>query len=142
MAVSKQQLKEIGRFHLADPTTLEGTDEWTLWLESILHDDCSIFERDGEWFLIETKQLVDRLNGLRIEIYPKEHSPPHFHVKAPGLDASFAIEDCRLLKGAVDGNVIRKVQYWHRYSKPMLIEAWNSTRPTDCAVGNYHPGEA
>jgi hypothetical protein len=131
------KLKEIGRFHLADPSTLEDLEEWALWLEPILHNDCAIFERNGESFLIETKQLVARLDGLRIEIYPDEHAPPHFHVKSPGLDASFTIDDCRLLKGNPDSHVIRKVQFWHRHAKRELISVWNLTRPTDCVVGKY-----
>jgi hypothetical protein len=80
---------------------------------------------------------VARLDGLRIEIYPDEHAPPHFHVKSPGLDASFTIDDCRLLKGNPDSHVIRKVQFWHRHAKRELISVWNLTRPTDCVVGKY-----
>ena len=33
---------------------------------------------------------------------------------------------------------IKKVKYWHKYAKPMLIESWNSTRPYNCVVGAYN----
>lgn len=137
MSLSKEFLKTTHKFHTVDPTKLEGFDEWALWLEAIFHNPCSIFVRDGESLLIETKQLVERLGGLRIEVYPKEHPPPHFHLKSSEVDASFAIEDCRLLKGSTSEQVIQKVRYWHSYSKPKLIEVWNSTRPTNCTVGKY-----
>ena len=137
MAISKDQLRKAGRFELADPGTLDGLDEWTLWLEAILHGPCSIFFHDGEPILLEGKQLVERLAGLKLEIYPDEHAPPHFHVRASGLNASFAIEDCRLLQGKPSPDVLDKVRYWHRHSKHKLIEAWNATRPTDCQVGPY-----
>lgn len=137
MSISKDDLKAIGRFHLADPSSLKGVDEWALWLEAILHNPCSIFIRGGEPLLIETKQLVEHLAGLKIEVYPDEHPPPHFHLKSPEVDASFAIEDCRLLKGKVTSEALQKIKYWHRHSKPKLIDAWNSTRPTNCTVGKY-----
>jgi hypothetical protein len=137
MSISKDQLKQIGRFELADPETLDGLDEWVLWLEAMLHGPCHIFFRDGGPILLQGKQLVDRLAGLRFEIYPDEHSPPHFHVSAPELNASFAIEDCRLLAGHPRSDVLAKVRYWHKHSKHKLIEIWNATRPTDCQVGPY-----
>lgn len=135
MTISKDELKQAGRFELADPSTLDGLYEWALWLEALLHGPCFIFFRDREPILIEGKQLVERLSGLKLEIYPNEHPPPHFHVRAPGLNASFAIEDCRLLQGKPSSDVLGKVRYWHQHSKHKLIEAWNATRPTDCQVG-------
>jgi hypothetical protein len=96
-------------FHLVDPAELVDLDEWTRWLEAVLHNPCSIFEQDGEYFLLETKQLVTRLNGLRIEIYSNEHPPPHFHVRSPEIDASFAIEDCRQLTGQGSPRSLKKI---------------------------------
>jgi hypothetical protein len=64
------QLRQTPWFHLVDPGKLNTLDEYTEWLEAILHNPCEVFDRDGEVLLIEIKQLVDRLDGLRIEIYP------------------------------------------------------------------------
>jgi len=126
-----------GRFHLVDPGDLETIEHWAMWLEALLHNPCSIYERDGASILLETKQLVERLDGLRIEIYSDEHPPPHFHVKSPEVDASFAIDDCRVINGKVPPSAVKKIEYWHRSSKSKLIEIWNSTRPTSCTVGEY-----
>jgi hypothetical protein len=137
MFLPKEHAKATGRFHLVDPAELDSMEEWAAWLEALLHNPCSIFERDGELLLLENKQLVERLNGLRIEIYPNEHPPPHFHVRSPEVSASFAIEDCRQLDGTISAPAALKVKYWHRLSKQKLIEIWDSTRPTNCVVGPY-----
>ena len=134
MERSKATLKSTRHFHLIDPSELDGLEDLAHWLEAILHNPCGLWEDDGEEFLIEVRQLVDRLNGLKIEIYPDEHPPPHFHVVSPGANASFTIEDCRLLKGKIDPQDQRKVRFWHKHAKATLIECWNSTRPTDCVV--------
>ena len=138
MAISKNDLKTAGRFDLADPSTLDTFDEWALWLEAILHGPVSIFVRDsGEEVLSHGKQLVERLDGLRITIYPNELPPPHFLVEAPDVDASFAIEDCRVVGGKPTQAMVQKIRFWHRRAKPTLIEVWNETRPVDCTVGQY-----
>lgn len=137
MFIPKQQAKEMNRFHLVNPSDLDTFEEWALWLESLLHNPCSIFEQDGELLLLENKQLVKRINGLKIEIFPNEHSPPHFHVSSPDIDATFAIEDCRKLNGTISSSAAKKVEYWHSHSKSMLITIWDATRPTNCTVGRY-----
>ena len=131
------ELKRTPYFHNVDPGLLKTLDDFAAWLEAILHNPCNVWEEDGEEFLIEIKQLVARVNGLKIEIYPNEHPPPHFHVKSPNIDASFNIENCSLLDGSISLSDQKKVRYWHKYSKTLLIETWNSTRPTDCSVGKY-----
>lgn len=127
----------MGRFHLANPNDLDGLQEWTEWLEAMLHGPCSIVELNGESILVESKQCVDKLNGLRIEIYPDEHPPPHFHVKSPEVNASFAIDDCRLLNGTASPSAIKKIKHWHSLATVRLIEVWDSTRPTGCTVGAF-----
>lgn len=137
MEMSKEDLKKSPFFHTANPSDLEGIEDWAAWLEAILHNPCSVWEDDGHEFLIEIRQLVERLDGLKIEIRPKEHPPPHFHVMSPNVDASFAIEDCRLLKGRIDSQSERKIRFWHKHAKSTLIACWDDTRPTNCVVGRY-----
>jgi hypothetical protein len=132
-----EDLKETPWFHNVDPDKLESFDDFTAWLEAILHNPCNVWEEDGESFLIEIRQLVAKVNGLNIEVYSNEHPPPHFHVKSPNVNASFDIESCSLLDGVVDARDKKKIRFWHNYAKPLLIDAWNSTRPTNCTVGAY-----
>ncbi len=74
---------------------------------------------------------------MKVEVYSDEHAPPHFHVKSPTIDASFAINDCKVLRGEVSGASLRTIRYWHQHAKPKLVEVWNSTRPGDCEVGVF-----
>ena len=85
--------------------------------------------------LLEARALVQAFGSLRIVIHPNEHPPPHFHVKTDGIDASFAIEDCSLLKGSIGGRERSLVEYWHRKGRPRLVDVWNKTRPSGCPVG-------
>ena len=135
--MSVEELKKTPWFHNVEPAKLKSFDDFAAWLEAILNNPCNVWEENGEMFLIEIKQLVAKVNGLKIEIYPDEHPPPYFHVKSPNIDASFNIENCNLLKGEIEGRDKKKIEYWHKHAKPLLIEIWNSTRPTNCSVGAY-----
>ena len=89
----------------------------------------------GDGQLLETRVQVAMLNGLRLEIHTREHGPPHFHVTAHDIDATFAIRDCAHLAGTISRRDQRLVEYWHRSARPALIRVWNATRPSDCPAG-------
>ncbi|MBU1570439.1 MAG: DUF4160 domain-containing protein [Proteobacteria bacterium] len=76
---------------------------------------------------------VDRVNGLKIEIRPKEHGHeiPHFHVRGDGVDASFAITTGELLAGSIDARKTRLLRWWYNNSQNKLITMWEQTRPSD-----------
>jgi hypothetical protein len=133
----KELLKGRKYFFEVDPTELESFEEFAEYLESMLSEPCTVWEKDGELILFEIKALVANIRGLRIEIYPKEHAPPHFHVLSANIDASFRIDNCELLNGTISSSDHKKILYWHKYSKQLLIEKWNSMRPTNCPVGFY-----
>jgi hypothetical protein len=82
------------------------------------------------------KYLVDCFSGLRVEVFAREHPPPHFRVRCGGESANYQITDCAQLNGGLrrEYGVIRK---WHVENKEKLIAAWNQRRPSDCPVGNY-----
>ena len=91
--MTKDRLIKSPWFHSVDPEELNGLKEHCLWLEALLHNACSVFNDCGNMVLLENKHLVERVNGVKIEIFSNEHPPPHFHVKSPNIDASFAIEN-------------------------------------------------
>jgi hypothetical protein len=133
-----EDARKHNRYFLVNSAELEGFEEHVKWLESLLYESCSIVENaNGEKSINIDRQLVERVRGLKIEIYPNEHPPPHFHVKSKNINASFRIENCAQLKGQISPKDYEKVKYWHESSKKLLIEIWNSTRPTDCIVGPY-----
>jgi len=101
-------------------------------LEILLSSGFSVWE-DGSLYNI--KQLVARVNGLRIEVFSREHPPPDFHISGGGIDATFSITECLHLEGKVGRREKALVEWWYKRSRPTLIRAWNESRPADCPVG-------
>ena len=131
----KLDVKE--RYYRNPLEELKSIQEFAQYLESLLNDSCSVIEMEGELILLEIKALVDNVRGMKIEIYPKEHPPPHFHVKSSNFQASFRIDDCSIIAGDITAGDYNKILYWHKHAKSKLIEIWNKTRPTNCVVGFY-----
>jgi hypothetical protein len=86
--------------------------------------------------LADRAKLIERFHGLRIEVFSNEHPPPHFRVKCAEDSGNYRISDCEQLNGG-----LRKyhavIREWHSKHKSKLIAAWNSSRPSDCPVGEY-----
>jgi len=78
---------------------------------------------------------IAQVKGLTIEIHHREHPPPHFHVSGSDVDASFAIVSGQFLNGKIGPRHRRLVKWWHQRARMTLIDLWNQTRPSDCAVG-------
>lgn len=85
--------------------------------------------------LYNIRQLVARVNGLKIEVFSREHPPPHFHISGGGLDATFSLVDGTHLEGQIGGRERALVDWWYQRSRATLVRAWNESRPTDCSVG-------
>lgn len=110
-------------------------EEFETHLQAFLNSGVKIHVVDGVPRVMFIRQHVDQINGLRIDIYAREHAPPHFHVKGNGVDTSFAIADCALLAGKISQRDEELVRFWYSESKAKLLEVWNATRPGDCPVG-------
>jgi len=107
-------------------------EQATAALDKLLSSGLSVWQ-DGT--LYYTKQLVARVHGLKIEIFAREHPPPHFHVSGAGIDATFSLADCSRLHGTISGREEQLVRWWYARSRTVLVRAWNQTRPTGCPVG-------
>ncbi|GGI53299.1 DUF4160 domain-containing protein [Oxalicibacterium solurbis] len=110
----------------------QSLEEATAALEHLLSGGYSVTP-DGQIYYI--RQLVAQVKGLRIEIFSREHPPPHFHVSGGGIDATFSIADCSLQEGKIGGRERALIEWWFERSRPILVSAWNATRPSDCPVG-------
>jgi hypothetical protein len=127
--------------------TVEAVPEWIVEVPSeLVAELAASFEAgplpDDQGRVPIKKRLVDRANGLRIEIFSNEHPPPHFRVSYGGETNNFAILDCRPLNGRALSEYFRNVQKWHAANKQRLIRVWNETRPTGCPVGEYREERA
>ncbi|MBC7350160.1 MAG: DUF4160 domain-containing protein [Candidatus Aminicenantes bacterium] len=89
--------------------------------------------------VIETKVRIAQIDGFIIEVFPKEHAPPHFHVRHAGKRATYRIDNCDTLEGSLGTNGDKFVKYCFEKEgiKELLIEIWNRTRPGDCSIGKY-----
>ena len=85
--------------------------------------------------IVEIRQLVHRAGKVKIEIYPNEHPPPHFHVNGPHTSATFGIVKGDFIEGLIDGKTRRQVEYFHQFNRDILIKVWNQLRPVNCPVG-------
>jgi hypothetical protein len=68
---------------------------------------------DGRVYKI--KHFIAAIGDLRIELYPKDHKPEHFHVtsKQRGIDARFDLYTIKLInlkKGKIKNDDVKKIQ--------------------------------
>ncbi|OWQ93480.1 hypothetical protein CDN99_03125 [Roseateles aquatilis] len=68
---------------------------------------------------------IVRLQRSRIDIYGRDHPPPHFHVRAnDGSKAAIAIEDLRVLAGEISPPALTEVRCWAEAHRPLLMRIW------------------
>ena len=85
---------------------------------------------------LNEQQVGKMFHGLRVEVFSDEHPPPHFRVRYQGETARFRIDDCSPMDAGLR-KFQRNIERWHAENKALLIETWNSSRPTDCPVGAF-----
>lgn len=68
-------------------------------------------------------------NGVKIQIRPRDHNPPHFHVEAGSKSASFDIQSGKLKQGSLGHAANRIVQQYYQQNQSKLMNIWNNTRP-------------
>ncbi|MFJ9787804.1 DUF4160 domain-containing protein [Amycolatopsis sp. NPDC101161] len=96
------------------PPTLAGQLE--------LHLDSTTIAPDGSVYLI--KQRVATIRDLEINVYPKDHDPPHFHVRSKqrNLDARFHVYTLELINekhGKVKPKEVRQIQDFFKNNTTM-----------------------
>ena len=91
----------------------------------------TIVNDNGEVY--EIKKLVEKINNLKIHIYPNDHNPPHFHVLTDNINASFNIKTGELIKGTVDPKDQRRIKYFYENQRENLLEIWTDLK-TDLII--------
>ena len=102
-------------------------------LEQSLFDGPILNESGQRWL---NERELDRVGGLRIQMFSNEHPPPHFRVFYQGETANYRISDCVQLNGGLE-KFYRNIKEWHAQNQRFLIDSWNNSRPTNCPVGRY-----
>jgi hypothetical protein len=70
---------------------------------------------------------VAQVNGIAINVYFRDHNPPHFHAIEADDEALIAIRDFSLLAGGIPS--LADVCSWASTNQTLLIDAWNRCNP-------------
>lgn len=123
------------------PTVNNLACEWKVIVDHRLSDSLrSTLQASDTFSSKDDKNIefsVDRFSGLKVEIFAREHPPPHFRVICGDETANYRIDDCSQINGGLH-RYHRQVKRWHEDNRGKLIEAWNRHRPSDCPVGAFH----
>jgi hypothetical protein len=64
--------------------------------------------------------------GISVDMYYRDHAPPHVHVLYPGYEALLAIEDARVLRGKLPPTAMLVVRRW--MIRAALLTNWQRAR--------------
>ena len=62
--------------------------------------------------------------GIVIQMYWRDHAPPHIHAIYQGFEALIAIETGKVIGGRLPPNALRMVRQWVLLRKRQLLENW------------------
>ena len=71
---------------------------------------------------------ISRFLGIVIQMYYREHGPPHFHAAYGRAEASICIDPPGLLSGALPPRVLAIVVEWGSLHQEELRENWSRLR--------------
>jgi hypothetical protein len=71
---------------------------------------------------------ISRFFGIVIQMYYKDHDPPHFHVRYAEQKALIAIETTAILRGELSPRALGLVTEWAALHRAELMEDWNLAR--------------
>lgn len=71
---------------------------------------------------------LSRFFGILIAMYYNDHSPPHFHAKYGGHQASIRIDNGAIVEGKLGTRTMRLVEDWRVLHQVELLEDWNRAR--------------
>ncbi|SFF08373.1 DUF4160 domain-containing protein [Nitrosomonas sp. Nm166] len=67
---------------------------------------------------------ISRFFGIIIAMYYNDHSPPHFHAKYGGDQASIRIDNGQILEGKLGTRALRLVEEWRTLHQTELLDDW------------------
>ena len=70
--------------------------------------------------------VVAIVDGVKIEFYPDEHPPPHFHARSAEFVAQIDIRTGKILRGSLPPAKLSRVLTWVVGHKVELMNAWSA----------------
>lgn len=65
------------------------------------------------------------ISGVKIQLFFKDHAPPHFHTAIAEYKAIIKIEGSEILEGQLPKNKRKEILAWAEENKEILLEIWN-----------------
>jgi hypothetical protein len=72
---------------------------------------------------------VKIIDSIKIDIYSREHNPPHFHAIYADYEALIIIKDLEIYTGRLPKKQFSKVVNWAKDNKNMLMENFKRLNP-------------
>ncbi len=69
---------------------------------------------------------VARVEGVKIQLFAKEHPPPHFHAVFAEYRAQIDIRSLHVLRGSLPPAKLAVVISWAETRREALLSAWNA----------------
>jgi hypothetical protein len=68
---------------------------------------------------------ISRFFGIVIQMYPRDHLPPHFHAVYAGADAIVGIRPVAVLVGRLSPRVTALIVEWAQLHQAELLANWD-----------------
>lgn len=69
--------------------------------------------------------LIDKIDGISILIFPKDHNPPHIHVHCAGQMVSIQIKTLKIV-GKMQSKTLKKATKWIEDNQLELLNKWEN----------------
>ena len=66
--------------------------------------------------------------GITIQMYWRDHAPPHFHAYYQGFEALIDLENSTVIAGSIPSGARRIVVDWARQHQSELLDNWERGR--------------
>ena len=73
---------------------------------------------------------IDRISGIRICVFSRDHLPPHFHAFYGEYEALIAIQDGSLIAGELPRKKMRETLAYLAENQSDLLEIFYQLNPT------------
>jgi hypothetical protein len=71
---------------------------------------------------------ISEFYGIVVEMYFRDHPPPHFHARYSGEEAVIAIATGEVIAGSLPGRALRLVREWTSMHREELNANWDRAR--------------
>jgi hypothetical protein len=69
------------------------------------------------------------IDSVKIDLYTREHPPPHFHAVYADFEALITIKDFKIYAGGLPNPQLRKVIDWAKLNQSMLLDNFKRLNP-------------